>query len=142
VITANVPEPDDVTGPWWEATRERRLIVQRCSLCDGRQHPPRAVCISCGRAEGLEWLDSAEVATVDTWTVVHRSPVPDMPTPYVIARVRLDEGPVLLTRLEPDLEWRIGDRVTVRWADLADGRALPIFTRAPGGSSHSGRDDL
>ena len=139
MITANVPEPDDVTGPWWEATRDHRLIVQRCSLCDGRQHPPRAVCISCGRTEGLGWVDAAGTATVDTWTVVHRSPVPDMPTPYVIARVRLDEGPVLLTRLEPDLEWRIGDRVTVRWADLDDGRALPIFTRATDGSSPSGK---
>jgi uncharacterized OB-fold protein len=130
VITADVPGPDDVTAPWWEATRERRLLVQRCASCDGRQHPPRAVCIACGRTDALEWLDASGAAAVDTWTVVHRSPLPDVATPYVIARVRLDEGPILLTRLEHEFEWRIGDRVTVTWAALDDGRALPIFARA------------
>jgi uncharacterized protein len=61
---------------------------------------------------------------------VHRAPVRDLDVPYVIARVRLDEGPILLTRLEgrdPD-SWRIDDRVTVDWVDLADGRALPVFS--------------
>lgn len=135
MIASGVPEPDDVTAPWWEATRERRLLVQRCSSCDGRQHPPRAVCISCGTTGALGWIEASGAATVDTWTVVHRSPVPDGATPYVIARVRLDEGPLLLTRLEPDLEWHIGDAVAVRWAALDDGRALPIFVRATDRSS-------
>ncbi|MBX6751303.1 MAG: OB-fold domain-containing protein, partial [Micromonosporaceae bacterium] len=70
---------------------------------------------------------------VDSFTVVYRAPAPDLTVPYVIARVRLDEGVVCLTRLtsaDPEA-WRIGDRVTVDWIDLPDGRALPVFVPAP-----------
>ncbi|WP_395103797.1 Zn-ribbon domain-containing OB-fold protein [Actinomadura sp. SCN-SB] len=124
-----VPAPDEVTAPWWEATREHRLILQTCTRCSpGTQHPPRALCVRCGRGD-LGWVGSEGLGTVDSFTVVHRAPRPDLTVPYVIARVRLIEGVVLLTRLrgrEPD-RWRVGDRVRVAWADLGDGRALPVF---------------
>ncbi len=58
--------------------------------------------------------------------MVHRAPRADATPPYVVARVRLAEGPVLLTRL-PDRDWTIGDPVAVAWVDLPDGRALPVF---------------
>jgi uncharacterized OB-fold protein len=133
----DVPAPDEITGPWWEATREHRLVLQTCSRCvrenrrggpAGVQHPPRALCVHCGSDE-LDWVGSGGTGVVDACTVVHRAPRPDLAVPYVIARVRLDEGVVLLTRLqerEPD-EWRIDDPVRVAWVDLADGRALPVF---------------
>ena len=108
----DVPAPDEITGPWWDATREHRLVLQTCPSCAGgdqpaAQHPPRALCIRCGSAE-LGWADAAGTGVVDACTVVHRAPRPDLAVPYVIARVRLDEGVVLLTRLqdrEPG-EWR------------------------------------
>lgn len=127
-----VPAPDSTTAGWWEATREHRLTVQECAGCGVRQHPPREVCTGCGDTARLRLADATGAGTVDSYTVVHRAPVPDLDVPYVIARVRLDEGVLLLTRLEgvePD-GWRIGDRVTVAWVDLADGRALPIFAPA------------
>lgn len=129
----DVPAPDEITGPWWEATREHRLVLQTCARCvrenrPGAQHPPRALCVHCGSDE-LDWAASAGTGVVDACTVVHRAPRPDLAVPYVIARVRLDEGVVLLTRLqerEPDA-WRIDDPVRVAWVDLDDGRALPVF---------------
>jgi uncharacterized protein len=125
-----VPPADELTADWWDATREHRLAVQTCGHCSGTQHPPRAVCISCGRTDQLAMREAGGGGVVDSCTVVHRAPVRDLDVPYVIARVRLDEGPILLTRLEgrdPD-SWRIDDRVTVDWVDLADGRALPVFS--------------
>jgi hypothetical protein len=77
----------------------------------------------------LSLADASGRGVVDTWTVVHRAPWPDLETPYTIARIRLDEGPVVLTRLD-GTDWSIGDRVAVGWLDLPDGRALPLFTRA------------
>ncbi|OLT37672.1 hypothetical protein BJF79_29175 [Actinomadura sp. CNU-125] len=132
----SVPPADEVTVPWWDATREHRLVLQACPRCvrDGRpgvQHPPRALCIRCGSDE-LDWTGTDGRGVVDACTVVHRAPRPGLAVPYVIARVRLTEGAVLLTRLrgrEPD-EWRIDDRVRVVWADLDDGRALPVFVPA------------
>lgn len=125
-----VPPPDEVTEGWWEATSRHRLTIQGCEGCGGVQHPPRAVCVHCGRTDVLRLRDAAGSGVVDACTVVHRSPVRDMELPYVIARVRLDEGVVVLSRLEgrEDPEsWKIDDTVEVNWVDLSDGRALPVF---------------
>lgn len=124
-VPGEVAPADEMTAAWWDATRAHRLTVQTCG-CGHRQHPPRAVCTACGRTDALALVDASGAATVDTYTVVHRAPRPDVATPYVVARVRLAEGPILLTRL-PE-EPAIGDHVSVAWVDLPDGRALPVFT--------------
>lgn len=124
-----LPPQDDLTTPWWDATRERRLLLQSCASCAAVQHHPRYVCTSCGATDGLGWIESSGLGAVDTFTVVHRSPRPDLAAPYVIARVRLDDGPVLLSWLEladPEAA-RIGERVSLSWTPLSDGRALPVF---------------
>ncbi|WP_141578370.1 Zn-ribbon domain-containing OB-fold protein [Actinomadura sp. WMMA1423] len=123
-----VPAPDEVTAPWWEATGQHRLVLQTCPRCSAVQHPPRALCTHCGSDEP-GWAESEGRGAVDSFTVVHRAPRPDLDVPYVIARVRLDEGAILLTRLQgraPD-DWRLDDPVRVAWVDLDDGRALPVF---------------
>lgn len=129
-----VPPPDEVTGGWWEATRQRRLVLQRCAACDRAQHPPRALCAGCGSTTDLEWVDASGAGTVDTCTVVHRAPSPAFTPPYVVARVRLPEGPVLLTNVVDTDPYAvgIGDRVRLGWRPLPDGRALPVFVPEPG----------
>ncbi len=127
-----VPAQDTTTRPWWDATRDRRLLLQTCTSCRSVQHPPRSVCLSC-MSEDLAWTEASGVGTVDSFTVVHRAPREDVVVPYVLARVRLPEGPILLTRLEGPVD-AAGDPsacdrpVTLDWAPLADGRALPVFT--------------
>ncbi|GAA0949504.1 Zn-ribbon domain-containing OB-fold protein [Actinocorallia libanotica] len=122
---------DEVTGPWWEATRERRLTVQKCRGCGRLQHYPRALCTGCGGTD-LDFTDVSGRGTVDSFTVVHRAPRPGVEAPYVVARVRLAEGPLLLTNLvdaEPG-SWRCDAPVEVAWRALPDGRNLPVFTLA------------
>lgn len=126
-----VPPADEVTGPWWDATREHRLTVQTCADCGTFQHPPRAVCLRCMSTAHLELVDAAGTGTVDACTTVFRAPRPGVNVPYTVARVRLTEGPLLVTRLEDADDWDIGDPVTVFWVDLEDGRALPFFRPAP-----------
>ena len=121
----DVPPADEMTAEWWDATREHRLTVQVCEGCGHLQHPARAVCLRCGDTDRLTQQDVSGAATVDSYTVVHRAPRPDVETPYVVARVRLAEGPIMLTRLPA--EPTIGDAVTVGWVPLPDGRALPVF---------------
>ena len=77
----------------------------------------------------LTLRDASGAGVVDASTVVHRAPRPDVEVPYTVARVRLAEGPILLTRLTGSNDWTIGDAVTVDWVDLPDGRALPVFNR-------------
>jgi uncharacterized OB-fold protein len=119
--------PDEVTAPWWDATREHRLILQ-CCACGTVQHPPRALCTGCGSTSELGWREVSGRATVDSLTTVMRAPAAGFEPPYVVARVRLAEGPVLLTNIAGSTP-AIGDQVRLVWRDLADGRALPIFTQ-------------
>ena len=59
-----------------------------------------------------------------------RTARPELQAPYVLARVRLAEGPLLLTQLieaDHDGAGLIGRSVTVDWAPLPDGRNLPVF---------------
>jgi uncharacterized OB-fold protein len=123
-VTLPIPS-DPTTAPWWEATGERRLLLQRCAGCGAVQHPPGPVCRACGGVE-LGWSEASGQGTIDSYTVIARTIRDDLPAPYVVARVRLAEGPILLTHVvegEPAC-----DRpVTLDWRLLADGRALPVF---------------
>jgi uncharacterized OB-fold protein len=69
------------------------------------------------------------MGTIDSCTVVELAPSPEFTPPYVVARVRLADGPVLLSNIVDTDPYgvRIGDNVRLRWRDLADGRALPVF---------------
>ncbi|WP_372734388.1 Zn-ribbon domain-containing OB-fold protein [Nocardioides sp.] len=126
-------QPDEMTQAWWDATREGRLLVQSCQACGHRQHPPRAVCTGCGSTEHLDDIESTGLGSVDACTVVERAPAEGLTPPYVVARVRLDEGVILLSNIETEAPYEvtIGDPVRLTWRDLADGRRLPIFEPAP-----------
>lgn len=133
-VPGEVPPADENSAAFWDATREHRYTVQTCTACAHVQCPPKALCTGCGSMEHLTQVDSTGAATVDTFTVVHRAPRPELEVPYTVARVRLAEGPVVLTRLEPAVPgesgWVIGDAVTLDWVDLPDGRALPFHRQA------------
>ncbi|MEV0973527.1 Zn-ribbon domain-containing OB-fold protein [Microtetraspora glauca] len=127
-MSAEVPEPDEVTGPWWEATRRRILLVQSCGACGHTQHPPRALCTGCGSDRHLDWVEASGAAVVDACTVVERA-MPGFAPPYVVARVRLAEGVLLLSNVVADDPYLLdtGDRLRLDWRPLPDGRALPVF---------------
>lgn len=122
-------DPDEVSRPWWDATRQRQLVIQRCQDCRQWQHYPRALCTGCGGL-ALSFEPASGQGVVDTCTTVLRTARPELQAPYVLARVRLAEGPLLLTQLieaDHDGAGLIGRSVTVDWAPLPDGRNLPVF---------------
>lgn len=122
-----VAPPDSQTQAFWDATRESRLVIQLCASCGHHQHYPRAVCTSCGSPD-VRGVTAAGIGTLYSFTVVHRAPHPAFQPPYVVAMVRLDEGPVLLTNIEGDpAVLRCDMPVAVVWEDLPDGRKLPLF---------------
>jgi len=128
-ILPELPPVDDVTAPWWEATRGQTLLIQQCSACGHLQHYPRALCTACG-ATALGWMESPGVGVVDSFTVVHRGLPGYAEAPYVVARVRLAEGVVLLTNLVDvdQAALRCDQPAELRWRALSDGRHLPVFT--------------
>jgi len=68
--------------------------------------------------------DSSGQGAVYACTVEHKAE-----PPYVVALVELDEGVRLLSNVvgSPPDQVAIGDRVTVTWEPLSDGRNLPLF---------------
>lgn len=116
------------TAPWWDATRERRLLIQHCRGCGHLQHYPRPMCLDCGR-DDLDFVPAEGRGILHSFSMVHRSPDPEAyPAPYTVALVTLAEGPTIFTRLI-GVEHPVCDMpVILDWWPLADGRHLPVFT--------------
>jgi uncharacterized protein len=86
--------------PFWDALRERRLILPYCGDCGKPHLPPGPVCPFCF-SERLEWRQASGRGRVSTFTVVHKAWFPDFAPeiPYNVAQVELEEGPRLTTRI-------------------------------------------
>lgn len=126
-----LPIEDSVTTLFWQATRNRNFLLQYCPGCEHFQFYPRALCIKCGE-EGLEWRSSTGEGIIDSWTEVCRPPTEGFLAPYTIVRVRLNEGPIVLSRLVDSNEVSCDQPVWLAWEELSDGRALPVFTTKRG----------
>lgn len=128
-LEALVPPPvGALFAEWWAGTERRQLLVQRCASCGAAQHYPRRSCTACSGTD-LAMTAAAGEATLHSFTTVWRSPHPDLVPPYVVALVRLAEGPLLLTRVVGTSEESLhcDQLLRLEWAPLADGRALPVF---------------
>jgi hypothetical protein len=134
------PPVGDESGPFWDATREGRLLVQWCTACDRCVFYPRAFCPYCPGASGaegtLEWREASGRATVHA-AVVERRPQAAGAAfsggePYCIALIDLEEGVRMMTNIVgcPPDDVHSGMPVTVRWEPLSDGRQLALFRPA------------
>ena len=126
-----MPQPTDLSRPFWDACREHRLTVQRCDACATYVFIPQAFCPACLSTE-LRWVESNGTGTIVTFTVVWRPQTTAFDVPYVVAVVRLDEGHEMVTNVveaDPDAV-RIGARVEVCFVDVDFSVTLPCFTLA------------
>lgn len=92
------PRPSWLSAPFWEAAARGELIVQRCGACQHLFFRPEAACPRC-LAQEWSWERMSGRATVYSFTVVHRPPVPGMTVPYAVADVLLDEGVHMMTNI-------------------------------------------
>jgi uncharacterized protein len=124
------PPATATTAPFWEATRERRLLLQWCSGCERPIFYPREECPYC-TATSLRWRPASGRGSLYTFTVEHRAPSPlaGGKGPYVIALVDLDEGVRMMANVVncPLDSLEVGMPLEVTWEQLPDGRCLPLF---------------
>ncbi|WBL35939.1 OB-fold domain-containing protein [Tepidiforma flava] len=127
------PEPD--TQPYWEATKDHRLLYQVDRdtgdvVFFPRRHNPK------NGSSNLEWRESKGLGTVYTFSVVrlNRHPAFAELGPYAVAYVDLDEGFRILTNIvgvqDPTKDIYIGQRVKVAWLDQSTGISIPVFEPA------------
>jgi uncharacterized protein len=122
------PPISAVAKPFWDATREGRLLLQWCTACARPVWYPREMCPRC-LGSTLEWRESQGRGVVYAYTVEHKAQTRALEVPYVVALVELDEGVRLLSNVvgRPPERVAVGDRVRVTWEALSDGRRLPLF---------------
>ncbi len=101
-----VPQVNPVAKPFWDATRENRLVVQKCDSCGEYIFYPRQLCPHCHSQE-LGWAEVSGRGSVYSYTVV-KSNSPSYflaDIPYVVAIIQLDEGVRMLSNVvdcDPD----------------------------------------
>jgi uncharacterized OB-fold protein len=126
------PRPDPESAPYWAATLDQRLVVQRCTVCRHQQLYARAHCLRCRGP--VEWVDASGRGTIYSYTVIRQNfsrPFRDL-LPYIVALVDLDEGPRLMTNVVgcAPVDLRIGAAVQVCFEPVSDEAALPLFKLA------------
>jgi uncharacterized OB-fold protein len=128
---ARTPQP--VLGlydrPMWESVREGAMKLQCCTECVKFQYPPAPVCTHC-LSPRLEWRVLSGRGRITSWVIFHKSYLDAYPAPYNVIAVTLEEGPVMISNLEPPLpegNW-IGRAVRMTYVAMADGFVLPRFT--------------
>jgi hypothetical protein len=133
------PKPVPVVNPWarpfWDATREGRLLIQRCGDCHKHVFYPRIACPHCFSAN-LDWVQASGKGTVYSYTVVYNNApsafIPDVP--YVVAVIQLAEGVRMLSNIvECDQGALCCDMpVEVTFERLNDEFTLPKFRPVAG----------
>ncbi len=87
-----------VPESWRLKKRRYSLIGVRCTACNTLFFPPRSVC-SCG-SENTEPYCFSGLGAVVSYTIIHVAPSGfENNTPYTIALVKLDEGPVITAEI-------------------------------------------
>jgi uncharacterized OB-fold protein len=94
-----VPIPTPDTKRFWDGALAGELWIQRCRDCERHYFYPRDVCPHCSSSD-VEWVQASGRATLWSYVVNHL-PAPGFEDdgPYVIAIVRLEEGPQMLTNI-------------------------------------------
>ncbi|MCZ7536619.1 MAG: OB-fold domain-containing protein [Acidimicrobiia bacterium] len=127
------PEVTEHTQPFWDATRDRRLVIQWCPGCNAPVWYPRETCPGCLGSE-YEWRESTGSGTVDAVTVMHRPGSPGMAemVPYTVAMIELAEGVRMMSNVVGCEPYEVAPGMAVRltWETLSDGRNLPLFEPA------------
>jgi len=117
----------------WQSIRDGALQLQHCTSCGTVLYPPAPVCPHCLSTK-LEWRAVSGRGTVLSWVVFHKTYLEAYPAPYNVIAVRLDEGAVMVSNLEPPLpkgNW-IGKKVKMIYHAMLDGLVLPRFVLEQG----------
>jgi uncharacterized OB-fold protein len=134
--TWHLPQPDVETQPYWDATRDGKLMIKHCNACGDDFFYPRTHCPNCWSAD-TTWKEASGHGRVYTFTVVYQNDLPPFNerVPYVVAIVELDEGVRMTTNIEgvdPDeVRCDMPVRVSFRHEQRDDDTvSLPVFVPA------------
>ena len=120
----------DFGMPFWEATRQKKLVIQYCKTAKKYQHFPRPVSIFTGRRRDIEWKEVSGKGTVYSYTITERgTPAFRGQEPYAVVCVTLDVGVNFVANIVNCTveELKVGMKVKPYWHPLDDGTHLCMF---------------
>lgn len=125
-----LPTLNDENRPFWDACRDGRLSLQRCTACGHVRYPIAHCCPVCLSTD-FAWADLSGRGTVFSYVVFHRAyhPAFKADVPYNVALVQLDEGPRMYSNIvgTPNDKVRIGDAVEVVFDPVTQEVSIPRF---------------
>jgi uncharacterized protein len=127
-----VPRTFRFTQPYWDGTREKKVMLQYCCTTGQYQFFPKPVSTFAGGGK-LEWREVSGKGAIFTYTIARIGRPPfNGHTPYFIATVTLDEGVNMIANvINCTIEqMEIGMRVKPAWIPLPDGTNLLVFEPA------------
>ncbi len=85
----------------WRLIPQRyNLVGTHCVKCGEKFFPPRDICPKCRRLGGIEDFRFSGEGEIYSFTLIHTPPEGfDFQKPYVLAIVKLKEGPLLLSQV-------------------------------------------
>ncbi len=103
---SNIPQA------WRRFENRYRIVGVHCSNCNTDYYPVRYICPKCRRKGDLEEREFSQKGTIITYSIIHTS-TKDMQLqlPYVIALIKLDDGPVISAQVVECENPEIGQRV-------------------------------
>lgn len=118
---------------WFDAVREGRLEIQRCTACGTLRHPPSPACPKC---RSFDWntVQASGRCTLHSYTVLHHPKDSAFDYPLAVGLADLEEG----TRLVADIadvnpeDLAIGMELEIGFAEHAHGEILPQLRRPKG----------
>jgi uncharacterized OB-fold protein len=124
-------DPDLTT--FWDATREKTLLLPSCRSCAKAFWYPRPICPHC-LGDEIDWRPAAGTGEVHAVSVMYRPANPLMAdkVPYAVVLVELDEDVRLMSNMVgvDAASVVVGQRVQLTWEPLTDGRHIWLFEPA------------
>ena len=117
----------------WRLRKQRySLVGEVCPHCDAKIFPPRDVCPECGQNARTEFSFSGRGEVFSYTTVFDPPSGYEEMSPYTVALVKLEEGPVITAQLTDvdTSEVKIGmpvEMVTRRLRNDGDERGMIVY---------------
>jgi uncharacterized OB-fold protein len=119
-------------GKFFEALKEKKLVGTKCRKCGTNYFPPRVDC-SKDFSEDMEWVEYSGEGELMTYTVNTTPPESfSKYGTYIIAIVKLIEGPALMTWLKdinPE-DVKVGMKLKVEFVESPEMGIKYNFVRA------------
>jgi len=124
-----MPPVTDANRPYWEGTLSGELRLQICDHCQMPRFPEAPACPRC-LGENATWRAVSGRATLWSWILMHQNYIAAFADelPYLVAFVRLEEGPFMYSTLvDPPPQLRCDLPLEVVFEGLSPERAVPKF---------------